>query len=103
MEEKIDWLSITEYSIQTGVSISTIRRRIKAEKIDYQIIGGKYFIAHECESTEVPQEDLLLRLEVQKLRDQLSKQEEELIDLKMLVELYEGNDKNDTPPELPMM
>lgn len=103
MEEKIDWLSITEYSIQTGISISTIRRRIKSDKIDCQIIGGKYFIAHECNTREKPKEDLLLRLEVAKLKEQITEQEEELIDLKMLVKLYEGDSKNEVPPEIPMM
>lgn len=37
-------LSLIEYSNQYGVSISTLRRRIKDKSIDFVEEGGKYFI-----------------------------------------------------------
>lgn len=41
-EEK--WLSLTEYSSRYKVSVSTLRRRIKSEKIDYDLRDGKYYL-----------------------------------------------------------
>ena len=39
------WLSLTEYSQKYGVSISTLRRRIRANAITVKLEEGKYFIA----------------------------------------------------------
>lgn len=41
------WLPLAEYSIKHQVSISTLRRRIKAEDIQYRFDDGKYFIAED--------------------------------------------------------
>jgi len=38
------WLPLAEYSIKHKVSISTLRRRIKAEDIQYKLDDGKYLI-----------------------------------------------------------
>lgn len=38
------WLPITEYSVKSGVSLSTIRRKIKSNTIQYRLEKGKYFI-----------------------------------------------------------
>jgi len=38
------WLPLAEYSIKHQVSISTLRRRIKAEDIQYRFDDGKYYI-----------------------------------------------------------
>jgi hypothetical protein len=39
-----DWLPLTDYSTKYKVSISTLRRRIKSEKINFRFDDGKYFI-----------------------------------------------------------
>ncbi len=39
-----NWLPLTEYSSKYQVSISTLRRRIKAEDIKYQFADGRYLI-----------------------------------------------------------
>jgi hypothetical protein len=41
------WLPITEYSTKYKVSVSTLRRRIKANDIRFVFEDGKYFIADE--------------------------------------------------------
>lgn len=41
------WLPLAEYSIKHHVSISTLRRRIKAEDIAYRFDDGKYFLLDE--------------------------------------------------------
>ena len=38
------WLPLTEYSSKHNVSISTLRRRIKADSIKYQFNDGRYLI-----------------------------------------------------------
>jgi hypothetical protein len=39
------WLSISDYSSEYQISISTLRRRIKANQIPYKMIGGKYYLS----------------------------------------------------------
>lgn len=38
------WLPITEYSVKSGVSLSTIRRKIKTNSLQFRVEKGKYFI-----------------------------------------------------------
>ena len=42
-----DWLSLAEYSSEYGVSVSTLRRRIKGKKIKYKQIHGKYYLPRQ--------------------------------------------------------
>lgn len=41
------WLPLTDYSTKYKVSVSTLRRRIKAEDIRYRFEDGKYYISDE--------------------------------------------------------
>lgn len=41
------WLPLTDYSTKYKVSVSTLRRRIKAEDIRFRFEDGKYFISDE--------------------------------------------------------
>jgi len=41
------WLSLSDYSSKFGVSVSTLRRRIKGSQIKYKMINGKYFLANK--------------------------------------------------------
>lgn len=41
------WLPLTEYSTKYKVSVSTLRRRIKAEDIQYRFEDGKYLLSDE--------------------------------------------------------
>lgn len=40
------WLPLIEYSVKTGVSLSTIRRKIKSNSIPYRLEKGRYLILH---------------------------------------------------------
>jgi hypothetical protein len=42
------WLPLAEYSMKHHVSISTLRRRIKADDINFRFDDGKYFILDEA-------------------------------------------------------
>ena len=48
------WLALSEYSSKHKMSISTLRRRIKANQIPFQLRGGKYYIKNSL-PTEHPQ------------------------------------------------
>ncbi len=39
-----DWICLTGYSNKYDVSVSTLRRRIKRQHIEYKLQQGKYFI-----------------------------------------------------------
>lgn len=41
------WLPLTEYSAKHKISVSTLRRRIKADDIRFRFEDGKYFIMDE--------------------------------------------------------
>ena len=45
------WLPITDYSSKYKVSVSTLRRRIKANDIKYQFSDGKYLLLDEPVTT----------------------------------------------------
>lgn len=42
--EASHWLSLAKYSSKYSVSVSTLRRRIKSEAVDFKIHEGKYFL-----------------------------------------------------------
>lgn len=46
-----NWLPLTEYSTKHNVSISTLRRRIKANDIKYRLDDGRYLIADAAAAT----------------------------------------------------
>lgn len=42
-----EWLSLSDYSSEYGISISTLRRRIKGKKIKFKLIHGKYYLPRQ--------------------------------------------------------
>ena len=38
------WLPLTEYALRSGMSISTLRRKIKSHAIEYKMEEGRYLI-----------------------------------------------------------
>ena len=46
----MEWLSLAEYSMKHKVSISTLRRRIKSEDIQFKLEDGKYIILDSQEN-----------------------------------------------------
>jgi hypothetical protein len=38
------WLPLTEYALRSGMSISTLRRKIKSNSIEYKMEEGRYLI-----------------------------------------------------------
>jgi len=84
------WLPLMEYSIKNNISLSTLRRHIKADKIIYKMEEGRYYILDESNSSgsfiEAEQHSSPMTLD---LELKLKKAEEEITELKMLIEIYE--------------
>lgn len=93
------WLSILDYANVKKTSISTIRRSIKAGHIKYKEENGKYFIW--TKEIAVEKVELSLKLENEFLKRRNRELEEEINDLKMLLQVYESNIHQDQFPPLP--
>ena len=90
-----NWLNITEYSNYKDISISTVRRYIKANRVKHKMLDGKYliFVAEEKlrpKNELSEKENIKLKLDVQRLAEKVKKLEEENNDLKMLIQIYES-------------
>lgn len=75
-----------EYAVKTGVSLSTLRRYIKAQKIEFKKENGRYFL---LESDVRAPEPFNGSAAFNKLEGDLKKAQEEIAELKTLVALYE--------------
>jgi hypothetical protein len=82
------WLSILDYAAVKKTSISTIRRSIKAGHVKHKEENGKYFIW--TKEINVQKEELSLKLETEFLKKRNRELEEEINDLKMLLQVYEA-------------
>ena len=103
------WLSINDYSRYKNVSVSTIRRHIKNKILKYREEDGKYLIyVHSSEKIKFREEEEILRvkLEVELMKSHLRELRDENNELRMLVELYEKQNRSmpvDSPPEIPSL
>lgn len=48
------WLPLTEYALRSGMSISTLRRKIKSNAVDYKMEEGRYLIRFDELEEEAP-------------------------------------------------
>lgn len=102
------WLSITDYSAYRNISISTVRRYIKSERVRFKKEDGKYFIHVSDENYTIrvnkkEREELSLKLQLHELKDRIRLLEEENNDLKMLVEIYESQLGKNKIPDIPSL
>lgn len=103
MQEK--WLPIIDYVRATNSSISTIRRHIKKNKIRHKKVEGKYYIfSNDVKDEEVElakdKENLSLKLENIRLKNEIKELTIENQEIKMLLAIYE---EKLNPPELPAL
>jgi cell shape-determining protein MreC len=104
MQNSGAWLSIIDYANFKNVSISTVRRHIKAKKVNSKQVDGKYFIYLEqpIQDNQKQTESLRNKFEIEQLKMRIRILEEENNDLRMLVNLYESS-KKQAPAELPQI
>ena len=92
------WLPIIEYSVKTGLSLSTIRRKIKSNSIPFRLEKGRYLILHRFSSDGVvPQKAITIHQEEPQthLRTRLSEKSEapNSIAVRALEELLRDRDQ----------
>jgi hypothetical protein len=91
------WLSLMEYATQNDVSLSTLRRHIKANKVQYRSDQGRYFIWSESMKTSkvtTAPSDQSTGPEVFQLLQELKRAQIEIAELKTLVAFYEEQDQS---------
>lgn len=99
--EQATWIPLMDYAIRKGVSLSTLRRHIKANKIPHRVENGRYLLlddsgpeaaqaaAPNTASHQPQQGPAQLQSKLQRLERDLDKAREEIAELKMLIALYE--------------
>ncbi len=90
MSSQKRWVSIIDYASIKGISISTIRRYLKSNRLKNELRNGKYYIeitdvynTMKNESVNYTEEENI------KLKKQIDNFEQELGDLKDLLNIYE--------------
>lgn len=76
--ENGSWVPLIEYAVRKGVSLSTLRRRIKGHEIKYQLRKGRYFIFEEGMAVSDRSNKTVVELQ------------EQIADLKTLVQVLEA-------------
>jgi hypothetical protein len=71
-----------DYAMKTGLSLSTLRRYIKAGKIEHRVEEGRYLLCLEGPLASSSDQ-------MEKLQKDLQKAREEIAELKTLIALYE--------------
>jgi hypothetical protein len=92
------WIPLMDYAIKKGISLSTLRRHIKAKKLTHKIEEGRYLLWDGGDESVI--QDLSadvsspvdpLENKLQKLTYDLKRAQEEIAELKTLIALYEEN------------
>ncbi len=79
-----EWVPLMEYANRMGLSLSTLRRHIKAKKVPFRIENGKYLLLCQGSGSPSSSSD-----RVQELERDLKRAREEIAELKTLIALYE--------------
>jgi hypothetical protein len=110
------WISLMDYATEYGVSLSTLRRHIKAGKIQHKVENGRYLLrspfakgvvaparavsmpapapaaaqpAATAPAPAVSTASAAATAEIRDLKARLQRAQEEIAELKMLVAIYE--------------
>jgi hypothetical protein len=91
------WIPLLDFAMKNNVSLSTLRRHIKAKKIPYRIENGRYLLLDDAQSsasTVAPMAQTSVRpidqnAHARELKFKLEQAQEEIAELKMLIALYE--------------
>ena len=90
MDTSVSWVPLMEYAIENDVSLSTLRRHIKAGKIPYKVEEGRYMLpAGGATPATFSTSETELRARVAELTRALVCAHEEIAELKTLIAYYE--------------
>lgn len=95
-----EWVPLVEFSVKKGISLSTLRRYIKSNKIPWKLTEGRYLVMDDgtfnaprkhlpdhLDPTVAEKRDVNDRLKT--LESELQAANEELAELKTLLAFYE--------------
>ncbi len=91
------WIPLVEFSVQKGISLSTLRRYIKSNKIPWKLLDGRYLVMDDG-TLSASKGDLKLGASnrpedfdsrLKNLEQSLNAANEEIAELKTLVAFYE--------------
>jgi hypothetical protein len=94
-----NWIPLVEFSVKKGISLSTLRRYIKSNRIPWKLLEGRYLVLDDGSFTAPRnhdqrafslgpnQEDMETR--VKNVEQALNAAHEEIAELKTLVAFYE--------------
>lgn len=90
-----EWIPLVEYALKKNISLSTLRRYIKANKILFRVENGRYLIFDEnghssSNSNSHTSSVAPATQEFEALTSQLLKAQEEIVELKTLIAFYEA-------------
>lgn len=81
------WLTLQEYSIEKGLSISTLRRKIKNNELEYKLENGRYLLKSLSERDS----SLSYEEELKQIKENLKNLKNNNKDLLHLVYLLEAD------------
>ena len=94
--ESEKWIPLVEFSVHKGISLSTLRRYIKANKIPWKLLEGRYLVMDDG-TFSAPRSDVKsgapaptdFDSRLKNLEQTLNAANEEIAELKTLVAFYE--------------
>ena len=95
MSQNLDqsvWIPLVEFSMKKGLSLSTLRRYIKANKIQWKLTDGRYLILDDGTDfapRKNPPIDPNFESRLKHLEKDLQCAHEEIAELKTLIAFYE--------------
>lgn len=86
-----DWIPLMDYAARTGISLSTLRRHIKSNKIPHRVENGRYLVQLKGSpgTAEPARPAVPSPSRIGKLAAELRKAQEEIAELKTLIAFYE--------------
>ena len=78
-----------EYSLAKGISLSTLRRYIKAGKVEFRVDHGRYLLFDRGASAPPASGQFQSMSETTSLEKELQRAREEIAELKTLIAFYE--------------
>lgn len=83
------WVPLMEYALKHGISLSTLRRYIKADKVDFKLENGRYFLWDDTPEQGSGSASTGLEIQLKESREKLNRAQEEIAELKTLIAFYE--------------
>ena len=93
------WVPLVEFSVVKGISLSTLRRYIKANKIPWKLLEGRYLVMddgsftaprnHDPKSHVTSESPSDVETRLKNVEQALAASNEEIAELKTLVAFYE--------------